>query len=162
MRTKRTQKGISLLEVLITVFVLSIGLLGHSKIQALGVRAATDANMRTQATYLLNEMMERIRANRPAADSNYYSTINYASIDCSAAPAKICSEGTAGNAVACNTNEIADEDAIHWFCDVQDTMPGGNVSVSVATAIYSIQVGWTGLDEDGNTQNRNVSAAFIP
>ena len=77
-------------------------------------------------------------------------------------PAKICSEGTAGSAVECTANEIADEDAIHWFCDVQSTMPNGDVAVSVTAAVYSVQVSWDGLDEDGNTQNRNVSAAFIP
>lgn len=149
-------------EVMIAVFVLSIGLLGHSKIQALSVRATADANLRTQATFLLNEMMERMRANRPAADSNYYATIDYAAIDCAAAPAKICSDGAAGSAVECNAGEIADEDAIHWFCNVQDTMPDGNVLVSETASVYSIQVGWTGLDEDGIAQSRNVSAAFIP
>jgi type IV pilus assembly protein PilV len=162
MNTLRVQKGVTLIEVLIAVFVLSVGLLGHSKIQALGVRASTDAHLRTQATYLLSEMMERLRANRPAADSNYYATIDYASIDCSSAPAKVCSEGTAGSAMECNPNEIADEDAMHWFCDVQRSMPNGNVSIGVAASIYSIQVSWDGLDEDGNTQNRTVSAAFIP
>ena len=162
MKTKRSQTGVTLIEVMIAVFVLSVGLLGHSKIQALGVRASTDANLRTQATYLLSEMMERLRANRPAADSNYYAAIDYASIDCSDAPAKICSEGSAGSAVECNSSEIADEDAIHWFCDVQRTMPNGNVEISVAASIYSVQVSWDGLDEDGDTQSRSVSAAFIP
>ena len=162
MRMRRTQKGVTLIEVLVAAFVLSVGLLGHSKIQALGVRAGTDANLRTQATYLLGEMMERLRANRPAADSNYYATLDYASIDCSAALVKVCSEGTAGSAVQCTANEIADDDARQWFCDVQDIMPNGNVAVSVAAAVYSIQVSWVGLDEDGNTQNRNVSATFIP
>ena len=151
-----------MLEVLIALFVLSVGLLGHSKIQALGVRASTDANLRTQASYSLNEMIERMRANRPAADSNYYSTIDYASIDCAAVPAKICSEGTAGSAVECTANEIADEDAANWICNVQTRLPGGNVAVAVAAGVYSIQVSWNGLDEDGNTQNRNVSSNFIP
>ena len=162
MQTKRSQKGVSLIEVMVALFVLSIGLLGHSKIQALGVRASTDANLRTQATYLLNEMVERLRANRPAADSNYYSTIDYASIDCAAAPARICSEGVAGSALECSANEIADEDAFHWYCDVQDALPNGNVAVSVAAAVYSAQVSWDGLDEDGITQSMNVSATFIP
>jgi type IV pilus assembly protein PilV len=162
MRTKQAQKGVTLIEVLVAAFVLSVGLLGHSKIQALGVRAGTDANIRTQATYLLTEMMERMRANRPAADSNYYATFAYASVDCAAAPAKVCSEGVAGSAVQCSTDEIATEDARQWFCDVRNILPNGNVAVSAAANVYSIQVSWDGLDENGNTQNRNVSAAFIP
>ncbi|MGB5306853.1 MAG: type IV pilus modification protein PilV [Gammaproteobacteria bacterium] len=159
---RQKQKGTTLLEVLIAVLILSIGLLGHSKIQALGVRAATDANLRTQATTLANEMIERLRANRPAADSGYYSTIDYAGIDCNAGPAKICSEGTAGSAVDCTMDEIANEDAVHWFCAVEDSIPNGNVAVSVAAGVYSIQVSWDGLDENGATQSRNVSSMFIP
>ena len=57
MSSTRTQIGFSLLEVLIALVVLSIGLLAHSKIQALGVRASADANLRTQATFLANDMM---------------------------------------------------------------------------------------------------------
>jgi len=157
------QKGFSLLEVLIALIVLSIGLLGHSKIQALGVRAGTDANLRTEATFLVNDMIERMRANRPSVTSNYYAGINYAAIDCTSAPAKICSEGTAGSASDCNTTEMADEDAFNWFCDVTSSLPNGNVAItSPAAGVYSVLVGWDGLDEDGVVQARNVSANFIP
>ncbi len=157
------QNGFSLLEVLIALIVLSIGMLGHSKIQALGVRASTDAHLRTEATFLASDMIERMRANRPSVASDYYATgINYAAIDCTGAPAKICSEGTAGAAVDCTSPEMADEDAFNWFCDVTATLPNGNVAVSSAAGIFSVQVSWDGLDEDGNVQNRNVSATFIP
>ena len=157
------QNGVSLLEVLIALIVLSIGMLGHSKIQALGVRASTDAHLRTEATYLANDMIERMRANRPSVASDYYATgINYAAIDCTGAPAKICSEGTAGAAADCTSTEMADEDAFNWFCDVAASLPGGNVAVSSAAGVYSVQVSWNGLDEDGAVQNRNVSATFIP
>jgi type IV pilus assembly protein PilV len=156
------QNGFSLLEVLIALIVLSIGLLGHSKIQALGVRASSDANLRTEATFLANDMIERMRANRPSVTSDYYAGISYSTINCTSAPAKICSEGTAGSAVDCTTTEMADEDAFNWFCDVTSTLPNGGVAVSSAAGVYSVQVSWDGLDEDGNVVNRDVSANFIP
>jgi type IV pilus assembly protein PilV len=158
----RTQTGFSLLEVLIALVVLSIGLLAHLKVQALGVRASTDANLRTQATFLVNDMMERMRANRETSTSDTYALIDYAAIDCSADPPKICSEGTAGAAVDCTADELAGEDALQWFCSVSSTLPGGNVAVAFADPSYSIQVSWDGLDEDGNVQTQNVSATFIP
>ena len=154
------QNGFTLLEVLIALIVLSIGLLGHSKIQALGVRAGT--NLRTEATFLANDMIERMRANRPSVASDYYAGINYAAIDCTSAPAKICSEGTAGTASDCTSTEMADEDAFNWFCDVTASLPNGNVAVSSAAGVYSVLVGWDGLDEDGNVQAHNVSTSFIP
>jgi type IV pilus assembly protein PilV len=159
----RTQTGCSMIEVLIAMVVLSIGLLAHSKIQALGVRASSEANLRTQATFLVNDMMERIRANRVASSGNdYYALIDYAAIDCSAGPAKVCSEDAADAAEDCTAEEMADEDALLWFCNVAATLPGGNVTVAYADPSYSIQVGWGGLDEDGNVQNQNVSVTFIP
>jgi type IV pilus assembly protein PilV len=162
MYSPRTQIGFSLLEVLIALVVLSIGLLAHTKIQALGVRASAEANLRTQATFLVNDMMERMRANREASKTDYYAVIDYTAIDCSADPPKICSEGTAGDAEDCTADEMADEDATNWFCSVAATLPGGNVAVSFSDPLYSIQVSWDGLDEDGNVQNQNVSATFRP
>jgi type IV pilus assembly protein PilV len=162
MCNRAANKGFSLIEILIALIVLSIGLLGHTKTLSVGLRATTDANLRTQATYLVNEMVERMRSNRPAAHSGYYAEIDYAGINCSINPAKICSEGVAGTAVECTTNELADEDSYHWLCQVQSTLPGGEVSVSTSAGVYSIQTRWDGLDEHGNVQVRNVSASFIP
>lgn len=156
------QAGFSLLEVLIALLILSIGLLGHSKIQALSIRASTDAHLRTEATFLANDMIERMRANRPAVASNYYAGINYAAIDCSAAPASICSEGMAGSASVCSTTAMADEDAFTWTCDVRSSLPGGSVAVSSAAGVYSVAVNWNGLDESGNGVPGTVSTTFIP
>jgi type IV pilus assembly protein PilV len=156
------QGGFTLLEVLIALVVLSIGLLGVSKIQALGIRASEDANLRTEATFLANDMIERMRANRPSADSGYYASIGYGAIDCTTPPTKICSEGTAGAANNCTTTEMADEDAHNWYCQVTASLPNAAVAVSLAAGVYSIQVTWDGLDEQGNVQARDVSTSFIP
>ncbi|MGB5539039.1 MAG: type IV pilus modification protein PilV [Gammaproteobacteria bacterium] len=162
MKFLKQQTGFSLIEVLIALIVLSIGLLGHSKIQALSVRAGTDAHLQTEATFLANDMIERMRANRPSVASDYYAGINYAAIDCTGAPAKICSEGTAGAAADCTSSEMADEDAFDWFCEVTATLPGGSVAVSSAAGIYSVAVSWNGLDEDGAVQARSVATTLIP
>lgn len=156
------QDGFTLLEVLIALVVLSIGLLGVSKIQALGLRASTDSNLRTEATFMANDMIERMRANRPSADSGYYAGIGYGAIDCTKPPAKICSAGTAGAANDCTTTEMADEDAHDWYCQVTASLPNAAVAVSQAAGVYSVQISWNGLDEEGNVQARNVSASFIP
>jgi type IV pilus assembly protein PilV len=156
------QNGFTLLEVLIALVVLSIGLLGVSKIQALGLRASADANLRTEATFLANDMIERMRANRPSTASGYYAGIGYGAIDCTTPVAKVCSEGTAGAANDCTTTEIADEDAYNWFCQVSASLPNAAVAVSSAAGVYSVQVSWDGLDEQGAVQTRNVSATFIP
>lgn|GEM_PF-3143371 len=151
-----------MIEVLIVLLVLSFGLLGHAKLQSLGVRASTEANFRTQAAFMTNEIVERMRANRPAAVSGYYAAIDYSAIDCSTPPAKICSEGTAGAASDCTPNELAYEDTFQWSCSIKNEIPNGNILLGYIAGRYSIQTSWDSIDEDGAVQNKNVSVAFIP
>lgn len=62
-RSASCQQGVSLLEVLITVVVLSIGLLGLAALQANATKFNHSAHLRSQATNMAHEMMERMRAN---------------------------------------------------------------------------------------------------
>ena len=64
------QAGFSLIEVLVTMVVLSIGLLGVAGMQASGLRNNHAVYTKTQATNLAMDMAERIRAN-PKGRANY-------------------------------------------------------------------------------------------
>lgn len=61
--THARQRGFSLLEVLIALLVLSIGLLGLAGLQTFSVKFVHQSYQRTQATMLITEMMDRMRAN---------------------------------------------------------------------------------------------------
>jgi type IV pilus assembly protein PilV len=61
----RFQRGVTLLEVLITIVVLSIGLLGYAGLQTMSLKNNTSAFQRTQATLLTYDIVDRIRANMP-------------------------------------------------------------------------------------------------
>ena len=63
MPTRTRQHGFSLLEVLIALFVLSIGLLGLAGLQTFSVKFVHQSYQRTQATLLIYEMIDRMRAN---------------------------------------------------------------------------------------------------
>lgn len=58
------QVGVGLIEVLVSLLVLSIGLLGLAALQAQSLRFTTDAYLRSQATVLASDIIDRIRANR--------------------------------------------------------------------------------------------------
>lgn len=64
-----TQQGTTLLEVLVTIVILTIGLLGLAGLQAQTLIAELESFQRSQAVLLMNDMMERISANRPEASS---------------------------------------------------------------------------------------------
>lgn len=67
--TIRNQRGVTLIEVLITVIILSIGLLGMAGLQSRLQQSEMEAYQRSQALMLLNDMANRISTNRNAAAS---------------------------------------------------------------------------------------------
>lgn len=66
---KRGQLGVTLLEVLITIVILAFGLLGLAGLQARMQVAEVESYQRAQAVVLLQDMVDRINANRQNATS---------------------------------------------------------------------------------------------
>ena len=63
----RAQRGAGLIEILITLFILAVGLLGVAALQFTGSFANKDAISRTQAEMVAAQVAERLRAAaRPA------------------------------------------------------------------------------------------------
>lgn len=68
-RHRARPRGFTLIEILVTLVILMIGLLGIAGLMAQGQRASFEAFQRQQALALANDMAERIKANRPGVDS---------------------------------------------------------------------------------------------
>lgn len=62
----RRQDGTTLIEVLVTILVLSIGLLGLAALQGFSLQAGQSAYYRTQATNVAYEVADFMRVNRSA------------------------------------------------------------------------------------------------
>jgi type IV pilus assembly protein PilV len=56
-------RGFTLLEVLIALFVFSLGLLGVAGLMVVSVKTNNSAYLRTQASFLAQSMADRMRAN---------------------------------------------------------------------------------------------------
>jgi type IV pilus assembly protein PilV len=61
-RTHR-QAGMTLIEVMVSVLILAIGLLGAAAIQLNALRYTDSSKMTSQASFVAYDMMDRIRAN---------------------------------------------------------------------------------------------------
>jgi len=117
------QCGFSLLEVLVSVVILSIGLLGMAGIQLKGLSSNHSANLRTQATTLANDLAERMHANpggasNPAgakSNSNYIN-IDFNGVDCNTIPSPYCSNTPDTDAENCTPSQMASFDATLWMC----------------------------------------------
>ncbi|MBW6496252.1 MAG: type IV pilus modification protein PilV [Burkholderiaceae bacterium] len=137
-----TQRGTSLLEVLVTIIILAIGLLGLAGLQARLQASEMEAYQRAQALILLNDMASRITANRPNAAS--YETGSDSPLDGADCPTSTATRQQDDASTWCNALGGAAE-----------TMGGGNVGAMVGGrgcvealpdgSSYLVTVAWQGL-----------------
>lgn len=72
-QNKPTSQGFSLLEVLVTILLITVGVLGMVAMQGRSIQYTNDSLHRTQAAILANEMIEIVRASpTTATDGNAF------------------------------------------------------------------------------------------
>ena len=74
-------EGFSLIEVLVALFVLSIGLLGLAALQTTGLRFSHQSYERTQATLQAYDIIDRMRTNKSGTGDTVNTTYNDVSLD---------------------------------------------------------------------------------
>jgi type IV pilus assembly protein PilV len=126
--------GYTLVEVMVALIVLSIGLLGVAGLQLVGLRGSLSAASRTQASYLADDIIDRMRANYVAArgpDGSGLPNLQYQLTMGATAPGTATTDATA----------IADLNT--WLTELQ-TLPSGQGSISVdpATNIVTVTIQW--------------------
>jgi type IV pilus assembly protein PilV len=158
----RAQHGAGLIEILITLFILAVGLLGVAALQFTGSFANKDAISRTQAEMVAAQVAERLRAAaRPATvgdgmvvNNAYFSsdTYNFATLSCSGSSHPYhcyCLARPAGipncEGQACSEAQMAEYDGWALSCSAVQTNPQTKVSVSCddnnTADIYSCSAG---------------------
>jgi type IV pilus assembly protein PilV len=130
--------GFTLIEVLVAVIVLSIGLLGVAGLQIVSLRGNLSAASRTQASYLADDIIDRMRSNYTAArgpDGSGLPNLQYQVVMGATVPT-----------AATDATAIADVAA--WAVELQ-TLPSGQGSISVNqnTNIATVTIQW--LDTRG-------------
>jgi type IV pilus assembly protein PilV len=80
--SRRRSQGVSMLEVLVAIFVLTIGLLGTASMQSQMQTTQVESYQRAQAIVLLQEMVDRINANRKDVASYVAADLGLSSQDC--------------------------------------------------------------------------------
>jgi len=111
---KRRQQGFSMVEVMVSVLVLSGGLLGLAFLQAQGMKFNAEAYQRTQATVLAYDIIDRLRANPASAHADAYAVASSsAAYAAETATYKSCDkpDGT----VKCTAAELATFDLAKWY-----------------------------------------------
>ena len=170
------ERGFSLLEVLVSVIVLSFGVLGMVGLQAAALKSNRDARLQSEALGLARELAEMMRANPSVATQvgNPYLG-DYQASTIGTAPSSSCLN--AGQVCNGDKEEIARAQMMEWLARVNAKLPEMRVRVcmdikpnddeglpqwdcevpttAAEQSISFIKLGWT--REDTNREIKRVT-----
>lgn len=146
--------GFSLIEVMVSLLILSIGLLGMIGLQLAGMRSTQNAYYRSQATLLVSDMTERMRSNLPGVQAGAYV----------AADPELNAE--CFTVSGCSSDSLAAQDLAEWKAAVARILPSGAGTVRSVVppgegmqGYHRVLVQWDG-NRDG-TAGQHYASAFI-
>ena len=126
--SSKAQQGVTLIEILVTMLIMAIGLLGTAGLQLAATRYQQTAQIRSQAIIQAQFIAEKIKANNSAA-STYLAPDAYAAATLAALPADpSCGTGTS----FCTAAQSAVKDMRDWRLSLQ-ALPGGRGSIMAVT-----------------------------
>ena len=127
MHAIKKQQGISLIEVLVSMVIFSVGILGMITLQARVLQQNFDQHQRDVAIWTAQAIIDRVGLNKSEAALTAYESSIASSTLCDAPPAVMCAETNGSAATICTASEMATFDA--W--DVLCTADQGAVDVLI-------------------------------
>lgn len=123
-------RGFSMVEVLVSVVVLSVALLGTAGLTAASLKSTNESYFRSQATVLADDILDRMRSNVVVARGGTYNVTDYD-------PPTV----TAGGGLALfDVNE--------WLDNLATTLPKGSGNIAVNNSVATVTIVWGGDDDD--------------
>lgn len=145
--TRVTASGFSLIEILVSLVILMLGLLGFVALQARASTAELESYQRVQALILMQDIVDRLNANRKVADC--YVTSSYVGTGYSGTPT--CSSGSSTQQTLAVADMTAWDNLLKGAAETSGSnnvgaMVGarGCVSYDATTQQYLITVAWQG------------------
>lgn len=142
------QRGLSIIEVLVSLLTASLALLGTVGLQAYSLRLNQSALFRIQAVLLVADLAERLEANRAGAAAGLYLQAGDSHTNCVAQP--------------CSAADLAAYDLAQWRAAVAAALPHATAQVSRADGdkpgTYTIRIGWAD-GRNGGTGGTAVGAS---
>lgn len=178
-KSRCSQRGASLIEVLVAMLVLAIGLLGSTGAQLASLRLSEGARQLSEATLLLQDMVERMHANPHGVVSGAYVNSG-AAVDA----AELENTNACLAPSGCAPEAMADRDLLVWQLSLAQRLPGGvgqvctaatsggqlpgeeasgeaaECSTGISSTHYLLTINWDG-NGDGLAE-RHLQAVFVP
>ena len=153
-RSPSSQRGITIIEVLVAMLILAVGLLGMASLQVRAVSDTSNSSFRSIAIFYANDLADRIRST-PAGSYGAHTT----------------SKGSAANAgtktdnclkiAGCSPAAMVNHDYWEWENNIELALPDGAGEVALNGDVYTVTVSWNARvqaeDADGNQTNTATS-----
>lgn len=110
------QYGVGLIEVLVSLLILAVAILGFSAMQMQSIKSTSESVDRSQTLLMMRSLAEKIRAN-PSAIATYQDALNKVYADTFTEPSNLCIGST-----TCTATEIANAEV--WKLKTQLTSTG--------------------------------------
>ncbi len=140
----RAPRGFSMIEVLVSLVIFSLGLLALVSLQATALRMATDARDRTTAAFLADQLMARLLIADPTSASAY------------------AHHATGSTACAPTGTASSNATVTGWLTEVARQLPNATadmqqVVVDAATSRVTVQLCW----QNGSDAPRSLSVTNV-
>lgn len=154
---RQQERGATLLEVLITMLIVSFALLGIAGLQLASVRYQQTSHLRSTAITQVQIMAERIRTNANAlsgsVDASAYRAANAYAAATTIPADPVCGLGS----TSCTSAQSAQRDLREWRQVLAQELPGGRGSLFTVTSGLITSVGartvtvmWTEKAQDSD------------
>lgn len=145
----RGHAGFSLIEVAVSLLLISISTLGLAGLQISAKHLGHQASQRTEAIALAGELLERMRANRGVLSLYAVEGVG------DAAGARLDVPGTDCRVTACSAQQLSAWDLWEWEGALNGVSTGGSgggldrafACVSVRGGVVEVEVNWEGFRE---------------
>jgi type IV pilus assembly protein PilV len=158
--------GFTLTEVLVSVLVLALGLLGLAGLQTSSLRSTQSAMQRSETSYLAYEIADRMRANQTGVAAGNYNNQSGTNDDCLAN--------------VCTPAQLAGYDLTKWANDLRSRLPSGTGVICIDSTpddgdpppsnpmcdgqgnAYAIKIWWDDDRTGNSTQFRRFVTSIRP
>ena len=149
--------GSTMIEVLVSVVVVAIGLLGMASLQLNSVKTSFDSAGQSQASWLAQEMAERIRSNKSDA-AEFYIDAAANNASCGMSPSVYCGLVHGVSSVdSCTPEQRAVFDVWDVFCNVAaDDELYASAADMISLSSFSI-----GCDDSDVTDSNTCSGGSL-
>lgn len=141
--SSHAQRGMTLIEVLVTVVIISVGLLGVAALQLTSLQGNQESYVRSQAATLAADLLDRMRANQTGFRAGQYD-------------ANFDGTGTAGT--------LAAADLTAWQGTINRLLPGSDADAAGRVVrngnIVTITIRWSEREEQSTA--RSYDPATLP